>query len=180
MKRKDMLKGMAAAAVVAPASMASMLQAQDGKKKDEVVDFLFVQNSTGVSLKDGVLTLKGVTPDTLYFSDRPERITGRYATAEFVEQWASGSDSFKKDPPNAVLTVLDKTESDVVVVLKKPRLKDGNLIYDVEVTDGEKSISGGAAALFIDVIGRPLTPMSYAGMARRVSRRTARRVSRRR
>ena len=29
------------------------------------------------------------------------------------------------------------------------------------------------------VVGRPLTPVSYAGVARRTSRRTARRVSRR-
>lgn len=32
----------------------------------------------------------------------------------------------------------------------------------------------GANALFVDTIGRPLTPLSYAGTARRVARRTAR------
>ena len=35
-------------------------------------------------MKDGVLTMKGVTADTLYFSDRPERITGRVTTQKFV------------------------------------------------------------------------------------------------
>ena len=36
------------------------------------------------SLKDGVLTMKRVTADTVYFSDRPERITGRVTTQKFV------------------------------------------------------------------------------------------------
>ena len=43
-----------------------------------------MQNSKSASLKDGVLTMKGVTADTLYFSDRPERITGRVTTQKFV------------------------------------------------------------------------------------------------
>jgi len=30
---------------------------------------------------------------------------------------------------------------------------------------------GGAASLFIDIIGMPLTPLSYAGVARRSYRR---------
>ena len=42
------------------------------------------------------------------------------------------------------------------------------------VADGFCPISSAHA-----VVGRPLTPVSYAGVARRTSRRTARRVSRR-
>jgi hypothetical protein len=33
--------------------------------------------------------------------------------------------------------------------------------------------SGGAVSVFIDVIGMPLTPLSYAGVARRGVRRAA-------
>ncbi|GMG83995.1 hypothetical protein LNKW23_32090 [Paralimibaculum aggregatum] len=40
-------------------------------------------------------------------------------------------------------------------------------------------ISGAIAPEAHAVVGRPLTPVSYAGVARRTSRRTARRVSRR-
>jgi hypothetical protein len=145
----------------------------------DVVDYLFVQNAAKVSLKDGVLRMKGVSPDTLYFSDRPERIVGRVATAEFVEHWATGNDSFESDPPNAVLTVLHEPEpQDVVVVLRQPRLEGDDLVYDVEVLDGAKTASGEDSALFIDVIGRPLTPMSFAGVARRQRRRDYRRIYR--
>jgi hypothetical protein len=140
-----------------------------------------VQSAREVSLASNVLTLRGVNPSTLYFSDRPERIVGRFTTGEFVAEWDKGSDSFKSNPPNATLAVLDHDEpKEVVVVLNRPRLSDGDLVYDVEVIDGAKTLDGGAASLFIDTIGRPLTPMSYAGVARRTSRRTARRVTRRR
>jgi hypothetical protein len=41
------------------------------------VQLLFVQTAKTATLhKDGRLTLKGVSPTTLYFSDRPARIAG--------------------------------------------------------------------------------------------------------
>lgn len=186
MKRRNLLNNLAAASVGATtAAIASSARAADAdaktdksakKDKAKVVDFLFVQNAEGATLKDGVLTLKSVAKETLYFSDRPDRITGRITTVEFVDHWAKGTDSFKADPPNAVLTVFEKPEGkDVVVVLKEPRLEGGDLIYTVEVTEGDKALEGEVSALFIDVIGYPATPLSYAGAARRTTRRTVRR-----
>ena len=61
--------------------------------------------------------------------------------------------------------------------LLRPRAGDPDaaLVYDVEVLEGNASAVGEASSLFIDVIGRPLTPLSFAGATRRVARRTARR-----
>ena len=174
MKRRMLLKSLAAVAVAMVTMQAAW--AEEKVPAEKVVDYLFVQNSKSVSLKDGVLTMKGVTADTLYFSDRPERITGRVTTQKFVDNWASGNDSFKKDPPNAVLSVLGEGATvDIVVELKNPRLKGDNLVYDVIVLDGGKTANGTHSALFIDVIGRPLSPVSVAGTARRVDRRVDRR-----
>jgi hypothetical protein len=174
MKRRELLKGFAAASVVS--AVAPRAWAADQAEGEMIVEYLFVQNAQKVSLKDDVLTMKGVTHDTLYFSDRPDRIVGRVTTKEFVDTWAKGHDSFKKDPPNAVLSVLHHPEpQDITVVLKNPRLEGDNLVYDVEVLDGGKAASGEQCALFIDLIGRPLTPLSYAGVARRTSRRVVRR-----
>ncbi len=179
MKRREFLKGLAASAAVVAVAQCS--RTGDQAESEKTVEYLFVQNAQEVSLKDSVLTMKGIASDTLYFSDRPDRIVGRVTTQEFVDTWAQGHESFKKDPPNAVLSVHHGSEpQDIVVELRKPRLEGDDLVYDVEVLDGEKAASGGVSALFIDTIGRPATPMSYAGMARRTSRRTARRVSRRR
>ncbi|MXN66934.1 hypothetical protein GR183_18630 [Stappia sp. GBMRC 2046] len=144
---------------------------------DEAVELLFVQTSGGVTLGDGKLTLKKASPNTLYFSDRPERIVGRVTTRDFVDHWASGDDSFKQDPPNAVLTADNGgSAEEVTMVLRAPRIEGSSLVYDVEILNGTQELSGEWASLFIDLIGRPLTPLSYAGVARRAGRRTARRI----
>ena len=39
--------------------------------------------------------------------------------------------------------------------------------------EGNMPAKGGPVSLFIDIIGMPLTPVSYAGMARRTAYRRA-------
>jgi hypothetical protein len=142
--------------------------AEDGSK---VVEYLYVQNAKGISFDSGVLTLRDVSPTTLFFSDRPERIVGHMLTKEFLEDWGVGEDNFAANPPNAALSIFnDKEIVDVVVVLSNPKIKDGNLIYEVRILDGEIPQTGGESSLFIDVIGRPLSPVSVAGRHRRVRR----------
>ena len=123
---------------------------------------------------DGMLTLKGVNPITILFSDRPERLAGHMATDDFVPFWSEGENSFQSNPPNADLAILEGSEMDnVVVTLHEPRLEGGDLSYRVDLLEGQLPASGGAASLFIDVIGMPLTPVSFAGRRRRVWRRRA-------
>lgn len=52
-----------------------------------------------------------------------------------------------------------------------PKIEGDKLIFDVYVLEGDLNGADGAAAVFIDIIGRPLTPMSYAGVARRTAYR---------
>jgi hypothetical protein len=178
MKRRELLKSLTIASAVSV--VAPRVWATGDTETEKDVEYLFVQNAKEVSLKDGVLTMKGIAQETLFFSDRPERIVGRETTKEFVDTWAQGTDSFKENPPNAVLSVSHGAKlQDIVVVLKNPSLKGDDLVYDVDVLDGEKTAKGGISSLFIDVIGRPLTPVSIAGGRRRVRRRTRRRVERR-
>jgi hypothetical protein len=137
-------------------------------------DFLFVQTATSMSYDPATqqLTLVDASPTTLFFSDRPERIAGNMTTERFIPFWSTGTDSFLSDPPNADLSILeDGTLTQVVVVLQDPVLEDGNLTYTVEIVDGEMPSTGNNASLFIDIIGMPLTPVSYAGVARRTYRR---------
>ena len=136
--------------------------------------FLFVQSAEAVQSGDGMLTLKGVNPITILFSDRPERLAGHMATDDFVPFWSEGVDSFQSNPPNADLAILEGSEMEnVVVTLHEPKLEGGDLSYRVDVLEGQMPSSGGAASLFIDVIGMPLTPVSFAGRRRRVWRRRA-------
>jgi hypothetical protein len=57
------------------------------------------------------------------------------------------------------------------VELSNPKLSGDDLTYDARILEGTLPAEGGSCALFIDVIGIPATPMSYAGVARRAYRR---------
>jgi len=118
------------------------------------VELLFVQNSLAGSFDGKTLTLKGVGP-TLFFSDRPERVTGHLGTAEFVSHWDKGPDSFAKNPPNATLSILDtKDVTSVVVELTRPSLDRNTLSYKVKVLTGKLPASFKESSLFIDILGR--------------------------
>lgn len=141
-----------------------------GKGKSDVVPSLIVINSAGAILENNKLTLTGVTPNSIVFADRPVRSAGHALTTHIIEDWASGGDSFEKDPPNATVSVFDKTNGtvqDVVVELMKPKLDGDKLTFDVNVLEGDISKANGPASVFIDIIGMPLTPFSFAGAARR-------------
>lgn len=147
---------------------------QTKKQTSEDVEFLLVQNADSVLMNDGKLRLKNIAMTTLYFSDRPDRIAGRVPTQNYVDHWSVGDNNFKSDPPNAVICVLHGKEvEDITVVLTEPKLEGADLLYNVEVLDGSTSINGGAVALFIDVVGRPATPLSAGGVHRRTRRKVA-------
>ena len=146
-----------------------------GVAKPEMVPSLIVLNSGGATLEGTTLTLTKVAKNTIIFADRPVRAAGHALTAHLIEEWDDGNDSFGKDPPNATVSVLSADASsvtDVVVVLKAPKLDGDTLTFEVEVLEGGLA-SDGPAAIFIDIIGRPLTPVSYAGVARRTAYRGA-------
>jgi hypothetical protein len=156
---------------------APLLQAADAAAEEaKEADFLFVQTSKGMTFDkaSNTLTLVGVSPVTVMFTDRPERIAGNMNTARFVPFWSEGKDSFLKDPPNADISIIEGSNMrQVVATLEKPELKDGNLTYTVKILEGEMPESGADVSVFIDIIGMPLTPLSYAGVARRSFRRAA-------
>ena len=150
-----------------------------GVQPDDV-EYMFAQTAAGVSIDGGRITLNGVSQATLFFSDRPYRLTGHIPTDDFIGQWGEGDDSFASEPPNALLSLFEGAYiNDVVLVLTDPVISNGDLSYAVEVTDGELTTSTGPASLFIDMIGRPMTPMSVAGVHRRGRRRGRRRMGRR-
>ena len=145
----------------------------------ETEESMFVQTAEGIDSDGQTLTLRGVTPSTLYFSDRPKRVVGHMSTADFVDLWGIGDNSFETDPPNAVLAFLKPdadAPDDAVVVLKQPNLDGaGDLSYSIEVLEGTVPTHTGPVTLFIDPFGRPLSPVSVCGVRRRERRRMRRR-----
>ena len=149
---------------------AAQAAAQDAKQ----ADYLFVQTASAMSFDKATnkLTLHGVSPVTVFFSDRPERIAGNMKTSAFVPFWSQGKDSFLSDPPNADISVVEGKElRQIVAVLKSPELNGRDLSYTVKILQGEMPAKAEEVSVFIDVIGMPMTPVSYAGVARRSYRR---------
>jgi hypothetical protein len=156
-----------------PGFAADKPAAPDKSVPEKKVEMLFVQTAKSATFDSGKLTLEGVSPTTVFFSDRPSRIAGHLATEEMIPLWGEGKDSFTKDPPNATLSTFtgDGQVANVVVELKKPMLVGDKMTYEARVLQGKAPARAEGASLFIDVIGMPLTPVSYAGAARRARRR---------
>src|SRR5262245_60814106 len=101
----------------------------------EDIESMFVQTAHASTSDGATLTLTGLTPATLYFSDRPKRVVGHVSSADFVDLWGAGDNSFAEDPPNAVLAFLepgDDEPDDAVIVIRDPKLGDGELTYAIE------------------------------------------------
>jgi hypothetical protein len=138
---------------------------------------LIVMNASGAILADNKLTLTGLAPNAVIFADRPKRAAGHALTVRLLEEWGSAPDaSFAKDPPNATVSAFSKDGSltrDAVVVLKNPSLEGDKLTFEVQVLEGDLQGADGPASVFIDIIGLPFTPLSFAGVARRTAYRAA-------
>jgi hypothetical protein len=140
--------------------------------KVDMVPSLIVMNARGASLQGQTLTLAGVSPNSIVFADRPVRSAGHLLTRHLLEEWTLGS--FAKDPPNATVSVLSKDGAsvrDAVVELRGPHLDGDRLTFSVRVLEGDLAGADGPASVFVDIIGMPTTPLSFAGVARRTARR---------
>lgn len=140
--------GLAAAAIT---PLAAQVVAQDatpqpfpadphpGADDPANVEFLFVQSFAGGSWapkpgEDGTyaLTLSGTAANTIYFSDRPERVVGLASNQEFLD----GLGFTPENPPNAALVSRSDGGEDVLVIeLLSPVWDDGvgTLTYDARV-----------------------------------------------
>jgi len=164
------LATLVALAVTAPAA------AED----TEECNALFVHNAKSISMQGDTLTMKGISPTVIYFCDRPQRFAGHLTVEDFLSSVSKGKDSFAEDPPNAVVSIASGDAFvDVVVTLsKKPALTGDELVYSaVKIIEGELPTSAGPGSIFIDVIGRPMSPGSIGGVHRRHRRRAMRRCA---
>ncbi len=126
--------------------------AEDGSFTiDHPLKLLFAQTAKRMTYDGETMVLDGLSPATLFFADRPERLTGHFSNADFVALWQAGEKSFSADPPNAALALLEEAnKAPVVVELKSVTLVDKALHYKVRVLEGELPAQSGAVGLFID------------------------------
>jgi hypothetical protein len=125
---------------------------------DSKVQLMFVQSAERFQADDKTLRLVNVSPQTIWFTDRPVRQAGHVTMPNYLKEWtaAAGADNFSKDPPNATLSVYETGKSDntlTVVEIFDPVLQGKDLVYRYKLIEGKVPTSGGATALFIDWIG---------------------------
>ena len=153
-QRRQFLSTAAATAAAVPMSaLLSPAQAADSK-----VQLMFVQTAENLKADDKTLRLVNLSPQTVYFSDRPVRLAGHVTLAAYLEEWtaAAGPNNFSKNPPNATLSVYEpgqKANTLTVVEITQPVVEGRDLVYRYKLIEGKVPLAGGAAALFIDWIG---------------------------
>ena len=114
-------------------------------------DLLFVQSIENASFENGTLKLNEASDLVLYFSERPNRLSGHMTLNRFLKLWEDGKNDFSKNPPNAVLSILsDSTCQNVVLELLSPKMQDDVLCYSTKVLSGTVPTTFTDASLFID------------------------------
>jgi hypothetical protein len=145
-------------------------QPEDAEAEEKPVRYMFVQSAHSGSFvqvegeMNYTLTLEGVSPQTIAFSDRPERVVVQVPMQKFLD----GFGFPPENPPNAAIEILEGNESqDVMVVeLFDPVYDAANktLQYNVSILEEpnhsyaifnerhDKSLpeTFGPAALFVD------------------------------
>ena len=102
-------------------SKVSATTAAAAKDHKKAPSFLFVVSADKakiIHLKDGTYSLviqKSDMNQVIAFSDRPNRIVKYITGSELQKIWGEGKNSFKKDPPNAVISA-DNLKPQIVVI----------------------------------------------------------------
>ncbi len=145
--------------------------------EDEACDMLFVQDAKAMVFDGSLLTLKEANPNIIFFCDRPVRTAGHMTRDAFMKLVSEGENSFADNPPNAAVSIVNAkgevTEA-VVTLNKRPQVRGNDMAFPIKVLDGELPNAGETVIMFIDPIGRPMSPTSRAGVHRRHRRRAVR------
>ena len=92
-------------------------------------EWLFVHTGEEAQVTNNTTIVMPVTRDIFAFTDRPYRKHAYMTGEQFASMWAkAGSNSFKTDPPNAVLTWVDGEDVKEAEVVITGASFDGNSI----------------------------------------------------
>ena len=152
-------------------------QKQIDTTKTQIVPSLIVMNAQGASLQGDTLTLNGpgIEFDYLRGSSSAFRKTCAYHSSSGGMGLRPRRQLCQRSPERHRVGVQQDGSKvrDAVVVLKSPKLEGDRLTFAVQVLEGDLAGADGPASVFIDIIGLPRTPLSFAGVARRTAYRGA-------
>jgi len=141
-----------ATALVTGLFFSSLAIAEDAAKPAE---WLFVHTAQTAEMTSATTLVMPATRDIFAFTDRPNRMHAYMNAHEFVSLWDEGEgDTFKADPPNAVLTWVDgdeMKEAELLIIGAETVSHGRGIAYQVKLEAGDTpadKLSGGS--LFVD------------------------------
>ena len=136
----------------------------DDNSNDLQKEWLYTHTALEATATSSTTLVIPFTEDIFAFTDRPNREFKYISGDEFASYWNDYDDenSFKLDPPNAVLTWVDTDGVDEVEVVITDADFDGtNVIYTIENTTITANQSFEDVSLFVD--GNPNNNAVYLG-----------------
>ena len=146
--------------ILAVTSWSLMTSCDKQAKKADAWDFVITAKEA--ELKGNQLTLITNSENLFAFTDRPNRKFATISMDEWTKAWNKGSDSFEKDPPNAVLvgTSTDGDEKQILIeieLMSAPVKVDGGYRFQIKRmtgSDHQSVLPMGRSVLFIDDLPR--------------------------
>jgi hypothetical protein len=140
-----------ATALVTGLFFSSSAIAEDAKP----AEWLFVHTAEIAKMTSATTLVMPVTREIFAFTDRPNRMHSYMNAHEFVSLWDEGEgDTFKADPPNAVLTWVDGDEMkevEVRIISARSVSNGREIAYEVILDAGQAPVGIlGSASLFVD------------------------------
>ena len=141
-----------ATALVTGLFFSSLAIAEEAKP----AEWLFVHTAQSAEMTSATTLVMPATRDIFAFTDRPNRQHGYLNAHEFVSLWDEGEgDTFKADPPNAVLTWVDgdeMKEAEVLIIGAETVGHGREIAYEVKLEAGSDMPVGkmGSASFFVD------------------------------
>jgi surface protein len=125
----------------------------DDNSNDLQKEWLYTHTALEATATSSTTIVMPFTEDIFAFTDRPNREHKYISGDEFASYWNDYDDanSFKLDPPNAVLTWVDADGvSEVEVVITDANFDGNNVIYTIENTTITSNQSFEEVSLFVD------------------------------
>ena len=119
-------------------------------------EWLYTHTALEATATSSTTLVMPFTEAIFAFTDRPNREHKYISGDEFASYWNDYDDenSFKLDPPNAVLTWVDGDEvKEVEVVITDADFDGDNIIYTVENSNLTANQSFEDVSLFVDNVG---------------------------
>ena len=155
-----------ATALVTGLFFSSSAIAEDAKP----AEWLFVHTAQTAEMTSDTTLVMPVTRDIFAFTDRPNRMHGYMNAHEFVSLWDEGEgDTFKAEPPNAVLTWVDgdeMTEAELLILSAETVSNGREIAYEVKLEVGDTPVGKiSSASVFIDSVNYSCDHLSEQNVA---------------